>query len=158
MATNSLLTPTMITREALRILHAKLNFLGNVNLFHTRVEDGKAYIGNLAVQLPKKAGVSGKAAKFYVRPHQFEVTRASLGGNSFRARLKHLNPAGAVVKLEFVSEWGDPVQVEITQEIYRELKLKKEEEAYLTPKEIRVESLEQNKFDNIWSASEGSGI
>lgn len=135
-----------------------LNFLGNVNLFHTRVEDGKAYIGNLAVQLPKKAGVSGKAAKFYVRPHQFEVTRATLGGNSFRARLRHLNPAGAVVKLEFVSEWGDPVQVEITQEIYRELKLKKDEEAYLTPKEIRVESLEQNKFDNIWSASEGSGI
>lgn len=28
---NSILTPTMITREALRVLHQKLNFLGNVN-------------------------------------------------------------------------------------------------------------------------------
>lgn len=28
---NSLLSPTIITREALRILHAKLNFIGNIN-------------------------------------------------------------------------------------------------------------------------------
>ena len=31
MATNSLLTPTIITREALRILHSKLSFVGSVN-------------------------------------------------------------------------------------------------------------------------------
>ncbi len=28
---NSILTPTQITREALRILHSKLSFIGNVN-------------------------------------------------------------------------------------------------------------------------------
>ena len=28
---NTLLTPTMITREAARVLHQKLNFVGNVN-------------------------------------------------------------------------------------------------------------------------------
>src|SRR5512135_1959563 len=28
---NALLTPTMVTREALRVLHQKLNFVGNVN-------------------------------------------------------------------------------------------------------------------------------
>ena len=31
MATNTILTPTVITREALRVLHQKCNFLGNVN-------------------------------------------------------------------------------------------------------------------------------
>jgi hypothetical protein len=31
MASNTLLTPTMLTREALRILHQKLNFIGSVN-------------------------------------------------------------------------------------------------------------------------------
>ena len=31
MASNSLLSPTIITREALRILHANLNFVGNIN-------------------------------------------------------------------------------------------------------------------------------
>ena len=28
---NSLLTPTAVTREALRILHQKLNFVGSIN-------------------------------------------------------------------------------------------------------------------------------
>ena len=28
---NTILTPQMITREALRILHQKLNFIGNIN-------------------------------------------------------------------------------------------------------------------------------
>lgn len=28
---NSILTPTQITREALRVLHSNLNFVGNVN-------------------------------------------------------------------------------------------------------------------------------
>jgi hypothetical protein len=31
MATNSHLTPTIITREALRILHQKANFIGSIN-------------------------------------------------------------------------------------------------------------------------------
>jgi hypothetical protein len=31
MASNTLLTPTMLTREALRILHQKLNFIGSIN-------------------------------------------------------------------------------------------------------------------------------
>lgn len=31
MATNNILTPTMITRKALSVLHQKLNFVGNVN-------------------------------------------------------------------------------------------------------------------------------
>ena len=28
---NSILTPTAVTREALRVLHAKLNFVGSIN-------------------------------------------------------------------------------------------------------------------------------
>ena len=31
MASNDLLTPTAVTREALRILHQKLNFIGNID-------------------------------------------------------------------------------------------------------------------------------
>ncbi len=135
-----------------------LNFLGNVNLFHTRVEDGKAYIGNLAFQLPKKAGAEGKTATFYVRPHQFLVSRNSVGSNSFRARVKYINPAGATVKLECLSEWDSLVQVEIPQAEYRQLNIKKDEDIYLTPKEIRVETKDTNRFDNVGFVEEGGGI
>jgi len=56
MATNTLLTPTMITREALRILHAKLNFLGNVNKqYDDRFASSGGKIGNtLNVRMPAK--------------------------------------------------------------------------------------------------------
>lgn len=56
MATNTLLTPTIITREALRILHAKLSFVGNVNRsYDDRFAQSGGKIGNtLNVRLPAK--------------------------------------------------------------------------------------------------------
>jgi hypothetical protein len=56
MATNSMLTPTMITREALRVLHSKLSFLGNVNKqYDNRFAQSGAKIGtSLAVRMPPK--------------------------------------------------------------------------------------------------------
>jgi hypothetical protein len=56
MATNSLLTPTIITREALRILHAEMNFVGSVNRqYDDRFASSGGKIGNtLNVRLPAK--------------------------------------------------------------------------------------------------------
>jgi hypothetical protein len=56
MATNTLLTPTMITREALRILHQKLNFLGNCNTqYDDRFASSGGKIGStLNVRMPAK--------------------------------------------------------------------------------------------------------
>lgn len=56
---NSILTPTMITREALRILHQKLNFVGNVNRqYDDRFAQSGAKIGTtLNVRMPSKYSV-----------------------------------------------------------------------------------------------------
>lgn len=56
MATNSLLTPTIITREALRILHSKLSFVGNINRnYDDRFASSGGKIGNtLNVRMPAK--------------------------------------------------------------------------------------------------------
>lgn len=134
-----------------------LNFLGNINLFHTRAEEGKTYIGNLALQLSHKTDISGKPVTFYVRPHQFEVTRSSKGSHSFKAKVKYVNPAGAIVKLELTTEWGDLVQVEVAQKDYQDLILRKEEEVYLTPKEIRVGKGESGNVDKVGFVESGGG-
>lgn len=67
MATNSILTPTMITREAVRILHQKLNFLGNVNRqYDDRFAESGAKIGTtLNVRMPAKYNVRTGAAISY---------------------------------------------------------------------------------------------
>lgn len=64
---NTLLTPTMITREAIRVLHQKLNFVGNVNRqYDNRFAQSGAKIGTtLNVRLPAKYIARKTAAASY---------------------------------------------------------------------------------------------
>ena len=62
---NSILTPTAVTREALRILHQKLNFVGNINRqYDSQYANSGAKIGSdLKIRLPNQYTVrSGKVA------------------------------------------------------------------------------------------------
>ena len=84
------------------------NFLGNVNLFHGRIDEETPAIHDAAT-----------GDLVYVRPHLLEIQRQPNGGSNFRATIKHINSAGPLVKIEAVSEWGAPVQVEMSQERFR---------------------------------------
>ena len=61
---NSILTPTMVTREALRVLHQKLNFIGSINRqYDSSFAKTGAKIGsNLQVRLPNQYTVRTGAA------------------------------------------------------------------------------------------------
>jgi len=109
------------------------NFLGNVNLFHGRVDDGTAYINDVE---------TGHVA--FVRPHALEIARKPPSGTQyFRAVVRHVNAAGPVAKVEALTDWGAPVHVELSQERYRELAIRKGEEVFVTPKDIAVFAKEQ---------------
>jgi hypothetical protein len=64
MATNTILTPTMITRAALAILHQKLNFVGNINRqYDEQFAKSGAKIGStLNIRLPNQYRVRTGAA------------------------------------------------------------------------------------------------
>ncbi len=103
------------------------NFLGNVNLFHGRIDEGTARVhgeptGDLV----------------FVRPHALEITRQPIGANYFRATVKHINAAGPLVKVEAVTEWGATVHAEMAQERFRSMGLQKGEEVFLTPRDVAV--------------------
>ncbi|MBS1850648.1 MAG: sulfate ABC transporter ATP-binding protein [Acidobacteria bacterium] len=108
------------------------NFLGNVNLFHGRIDDGKAYIHE------RETG-----HVVYVRPHLLDIDRQPNGGDHFRARIKYINAAGPLVKVEAVTEWGALVQVEMTQERFRSLHLLKDESVFVIPKDVKVFDIRQ---------------
>jgi sulfate/thiosulfate transport system ATP-binding protein len=114
------------------------NFLGNINLFHARVDGSKVYMGEVAMELPEKMHPEVTQALIYVRPHLFDLDYQPNGTHSFRATVEHVNSAGPVVKVELVSEWGDPVQVELSQERYLALQLRKGIEVFVTPREKRI--------------------
>jgi len=112
------------------------NFLGNVNLFHGRVDEGRAYISEVPAHPGRKA--KDGHTIMYVRPHLLEINREADGGGHLRARIKHINAAGPLVKVEAVTEWGSPVHVEISQERFRNLQLIKDEAVFLIPTDAKV--------------------
>ncbi len=114
------------------------NFLGNVNLFHGRVEAGKIFLGDVPIELPREAPEKAKTALVFVRPHLLEIDYQRNGADEFSATIEHVNAAGPVVRVALVSEWGDPVNVEISHERLRELDLHKDKKVFLRPKERRV--------------------
>jgi sulfate transport system ATP-binding protein len=113
-----------------------MGFLGNVNVFHGRVEDGRAHLGPLSLDYPAHAGAAAPAQGF-ARPHDLELAREAAGGG-FWATLRHQNPAGAVVKLELEDEGGRLVQVEAPRPQFEALSPRVGERLYVRPREVRV--------------------
>jgi sulfate transport system ATP-binding protein len=127
------------------------NFLGNVNLFHSRVEEGKVFLGELPIDLPAETSPDAKSALVFVRPHLLEIEHQRNGGDNFHAKVTHINAAGPLVKVELVTDWGAPVHVEISHGRYSSLGLKREDEVFVRPKERRVfvePQRDANKFKN----------
>jgi sulfate transport system ATP-binding protein len=109
------------------------NFLGDVNFFRGRIQDGQLEL------LPKQdAGQNLPFAKVFVRPHLLDIQHTPGSGQSFPAVVQYVNSAGPVVKIELSSEWGDTVQVNLSQERYRELGLERGMPVHVVPREMKA--------------------
>ncbi len=113
------------------------HFLGHVNLFHGRVEGNKAYVGDMPIELPKNAKPDVKSANIYVRPHELDIDK-NPGPSSFRAKIVYLNTAGSAVQVELTSDAAESLSVIISHERYRELAIKKGDEVFIRPKDIKT--------------------
>ncbi|HEY2555107.1 MAG TPA: TOBE-like domain-containing protein, partial [Candidatus Cybelea sp.] len=103
------------------------NFLGNVNLFHGRLDDGTARIDREAT-----------GHLVFVRPHDLDIARRPAGPNSLSVTVKHINTAGPVVRVEATTEWAAPVNIELTQQRFADLALSKGEQIFITPRDLAV--------------------
>lgn len=112
-------------------------FLGNVNLFHSRLHRGRAWIDGIEVDAPEHAEAEELAAVAYVRPHDIEVDRTAQGDAALAARVSHVLSVGPIVRLELVrddSEDKNPIQVEISKERFRELQLVRGDQVFIKPR------------------------
>jgi sulfate transport system ATP-binding protein len=114
------------------------HFLGHVNLFRGRVEGGQIHIGEMVMELPDHTQRDAETAVVYVRPHLLDIDQQPSRQNHFRAYVKHIHAASSQVKVELMTAWGDPIQVELSQERFRALKLQRDVEVYVSPKEMKV--------------------
>lgn len=113
-------------------------FLGNVNLFHARVQDGVARIGPIQLRAPEYAGQKDSQAFAYVRPHDIEVL-GSYDEHALHARIDMVSVVGPTVRLELHTDNSDStVHAELSKHQYRSLGLSPGGDAWIRPVNSRV--------------------
>ncbi len=115
------------------------HFLGNVNLFHSRVHAGFAYIGEVELAAPEHVGAENASALAYVRPHDIDIQREADGDSAFKVVINHIHPIGPVIRLELGREDdGEFIEAVLTHERFRELNLQAGEHVYVKPRKVRI--------------------
>lgn len=115
------------------------SFLGNVNLFHGRIDAGQARVGNVGFPLPAMQDAGTQELVGYVRPHDIEVSRERTSAEEIEALVGHIHGAGALPRLEL--ERLDNrlhIEAELTRDRLRELALRVGDRVYIRPKSMRV--------------------
>jgi sulfate transport system ATP-binding protein len=115
-----------------------VNFLGQVNIFHGRVQDGKALLGPLALEYPEHPHTEARTAAGYSRPHELAVSRTDADGGGLWSVVTDVRVSGAIVKLEVLDDERRPIQVELGREQYESIRAIVGERVYVTPRKVRV--------------------
>ena len=115
-----------------------MNFLGNVNIFHGRVEQGRALLGPLARRLSRARGRRNRGRRPATRARTSSMSRAPTAaaacGPSSRPPI---SPARSSSSSSLDDE-RKLLQVEVAREHYDALNPKIGERLYVRPKKIRV--------------------
>ena len=115
-----------------------MHFLGQVNLFHGRQEGGKVHFAQMTCDAPEPAIFSERMVKVFVRPHDLAVDRRRDGRPCFQARVARIHSAGPNVRLDMVTEAGQDVQAELSQERFRAQAIDLGAVVYVSPQNMRV--------------------
>ena len=114
------------------------DFIGQVNLFHSRVDNGWAHIGDYKLAAPEFNGVNNHSAIAYVRPHDIELTADNSEG-SIPATISHVSTAGSVLRIELKNNLSDDViHVELPRSQERSLDLSVGTNVFAKPTSSKV--------------------
>ena len=115
-----------------------MDFMGQVNLFHGRIESGKAVFGPLVLEQPEAAGQEGRTARLFVRPHDLDIHRQHNGGPALKARIERVQSAGPQVRVELTAETGEAVVVEMSHAQFRAALVDSGDDVYVSMRDGRV--------------------
>jgi sulfate transport system ATP-binding protein len=113
-------------------------FLGDVNLFHGRVHDGQAHIGDASMHFPE-GPEREDAAVFFARPHEIEILAGNPGPSGITARILDIRPLGATVRVELErNDNQEIVEVEEVRDQFQQKCLREGDEVFLSPRRLRL--------------------
>ena len=111
------------------------HFLGGVNLFHTRVRNGRVHLGEQILDVD----VNEAEALIHARPHDIEIAREAHNGGWLKASILRIHAIGPIVRVELLrSDDNSIVEAELTRERYTEQRLIVGEDVFIRPRQMKV--------------------
>jgi len=115
------------------------SFLGNVNLFHGRIDGGRAQVDSVGFVLPELREAGSSELVGYVRPHDIVVSRERTSPEEIEAVVGHIHGAGGLPRLELERlDNREHVEAELTRDHFRELALQVGDRVFIRPRSMRV--------------------
>ena len=102
-------------------------FLGNVNVFHSRQQGAYAEV---------ERGEAAEKATAFVRPHDIDITRQPIE-ESLQATVQHVHPIGPVVRIELL-HGSEIVEVELSRDRHESLQLAVGQSVWFRPRQMKV--------------------
>ncbi len=115
-----------------------MDFIGGVNLFHGRIDKGKAVFGSLVFDHSKSAGPDGQSARLFVRPYDLDIHHEQNGKPCLRAKVERVQSAGPHVRVELLAETGESVTVEMSHAEYRDTHVAAGDSVYVSLRDARI--------------------
>jgi len=114
-------------------------FLGDVNLFHGRIHQGRVNIGQSEFEVPEWADATDQAGVAYVRTYDVELGPSPSGASSLEAVVRHVRAFGPFVRLELdLAGAGGMVEAHIPRARFEALALAKSQRVYVSPTNVKV--------------------
>ena len=114
-------------------------FLGDVNLFHGRIDRGRVKVGASELEAPEWAEARDQAGVAYVRTYDVNLTPSANGRSSIEATVRHVRAFGPVVRLELDrADDGGSIEAHIPRALFDRLGVGKGERVFVSPTSVRV--------------------
>ena len=116
------------------------SFLGDVNLFHGRIDRGLVKVGHATeLAAPEWAEARDQAGVAYVRTYDVRLTPSPAGNSSIEAVVRHIRAFGPVVRLELDrADDGSGIEAHIPRANFDQMEITKGQRVFVSPTSVRV--------------------
>jgi len=115
-----------------------MNFLGDVNTFHGRVNKGTVRFSSIELPFPEDRRQIDGEARVFIRPYDVTIDTGTSDLPALEAKVVHINTAGPLVRVELVTKAGQTLISEISQGRFATMKLEPGGTVYVRPRHIKV--------------------
>ena len=112
------------------------DFLGSVNVFQPRLQEGETSIGGIPFPRPGQGDGGGRTVA-YARPHDMAISKEA-EVHAIPAEVLQMGLAGPMVRIELLGlQQGNLIEAELTREVFKQLGIAIGDRVYVRPRDLK---------------------